>query len=159
MVSFRSLAIMVCATVAAANTITFVSKDGVDRTIYIHNDVTKAVIRNGSFNVAAGSSETVDFPHGWLGMWYAVSAGQPDPGMGMLGEVTFNGWEDKTYFDVSSIDAPDDHEGVYMIHPVGDDSTFSGCVQFPCNTIYKMPDDVQTVVTLSKDLICTLGSA
>jgi hypothetical protein len=156
MVSLKTLLLTLPA-LAAANTVTFVSKDDTDRTVYIHNDVFHPVVNGGSLKVAAGATEVLTFPDGWIGMWYAVADGLADPGKGMLGEVKFNGWEDKTYFDVSGIDAPEDHNGVYKMWGVGQESIYSGCDVFPCNNIYWLPDDVQTKVTTSKDLMCTLG--
>ena len=155
MVSLRSLSVLLFAVLAAANTVTFISKDERDRTVYFHNDIACEAI--DSITVAAGATEVVSFPEGWIGMWYAAVSGLADPGKGMLGEVTFNGWLNKTYFDVSAIDMPSDHDGVYKIWAVGDEEHVSGCDVFPCDTVYIHPDDVQTIVTDKTELVCTLG--
>jgi len=158
MVSFQTALLLTLSTLASANTVSFTSLDSHDRTVYIHNDVNHPQIMDGSVHVPAGASVTVPFTPGWIGMWYAVIDGNPDPGKGMLGEVSFNGYAGMTYFDVSAIDMPDDHSGVHRIWGVGDADNVSGCVNFPCNDAYYHPDDVQTKATAATDLICTLDS-
>ncbi|KAI1338996.1 DNase1 protein [Xylariaceae sp. FL0016] len=147
------------ATVASAtNTITFINQDSTVRTIYYTGtSVIEATEIQGNDQVS------VDIPEGWIGNWYSVSEGQENT-PGMLGEVTFQGGDGKTYFDVSSIVDPNDKNGVKQLFPASEmDSTvktlISGCVVFPCNTVYIEWNDVQTVVTTETDLVCTLGNA
>ncbi|KAJ9151579.1 hypothetical protein NKR19_g4805 [Coniochaeta hoffmannii] len=141
--------------VALANTVTFKALDQTTRKIiFTPNTGLEAI---PSVEVAPGNDVKVDFPHGWLGNWYAVSEGAPDV-PGMLGEVAFNGYADVTYFDVSAIVNPADHQGVNEIYPANDRKPTSGCPNgFPCNNAYYVWDDVQTKATAEKDLICTLG--
>ncbi len=77
---------------AAANTITFVSQDATDRTIYFTSNPGSASV--ASAVVPGLQSVTVNIPGGWQGNFYSVSAGKPNI-PGMLGEVAFNSWGDR----------------------------------------------------------------
>lgn len=98
-----------------------------------------------------------NFPFGWSGNWYSVSEGAADV-PGMLGEVTFDGYDGATYFDVSAIVNSNDNQGVKQLFPAGINKPISGCQSFPCANVYRKADDLQTVSTYSKDLICLLGN-
>jgi hypothetical protein len=76
----------------------------------------------------------------------------------MLGEVSLNSWNGLTYFDVSAIVDPSDHDNVKQMWPVKSQTPMSGCEVFPCNNAYWLPDDVQTKATSETDLMTTLGS-
>ena len=148
---------------AAANTITLVSQDSTDRTVYFTGNPGAGVIP-ATF-VPASQSVVVNVPQDWQGNFYSVSAGQPNV-PGMLGEVAFNSWAGQTFFDVSAIVNPNDVNGVKMIYPAGTSAASltntlitSGCDLFPCPNAYYQPDDVQTKSTSETDLICTLGTA
>ncbi|KAK6065709.1 DNase1 protein [Seiridium cupressi] len=148
------------AVVSATNTVTFVSQDSKDRKIIFTPSIGNSEI--ASIEVSGGATETVTFPTGWIGNWYAVCDGSSNTN-GMLGEVTFQGWNDITYFDVSAIVNANDFDGVHEMWPASQDSEstktlMSGCAVFPCNTAYYLPDDVQTVTTTDTALYCTLGS-
>lgn len=148
------------ATLASANTVTFQNQDDTTRTVVITpSDGSEQM---DSVEVKGHGEAKVNFPHGWIGNAYAVSEGNNDT-PGMLAEVTFQGWNDLTYFDVSAIVDPNDHDGVKMMYPVTESdkatqSSFSGCKVFPCNTAYYAPDDIQTASTTEVDLIVTLGT-
>lgn len=151
----RILSVIVAlAALASANSVTFQSLDGINRRIVF----TASAGHPGIPSVWVGGYQTVrvEFPHGWIGNWYSVSQGRPDV-PGMLGEVTFQGWNGMTYFDVSAIVNPNDHEGVQELYPAGQKQPVSGCKNWPCNNAYYMPDDIQTKTTYETDLICTLG--
>ena len=147
-------ALVALAALAAANSVTFQSQDDTNRRIIF----TPSAGLPGIPSAWVGPYQTVrvEFPHGWIGNWYAVSQGRPDI-PGMLGEVTFQGWNDITYFDVSAIVNPGDHEGVQELYPAGRNEPVSGCKNWPCNNAYYMPDDIQTKTTYETDLVCTLG--
>ncbi|KAI0472081.1 hypothetical protein GGR56DRAFT_106279 [Xylariaceae sp. FL0804] len=146
------------ATLASANTLTFISKDSTNRVMYF----------TGSSNVdpvevPGNSQKKVDMPEGWIGNAYAVAEGAENK-PGMLAEVTYQGWNGLTYFDVSAIVDPNDVNGVKQLYPASYTEPLanvkellSGCTVFPCNKAYYHPDDVQTVTTEETDLICTLG--
>lgn len=152
---FRALvSLTLSAVLVAANAVTFVSLDGIHRTIYFTASVPHPYVHQ--VRVPAYDTVTVDMPWSWIGNWYSVSDGKPNV-PGMLGEVTFQGWNDLTYFDVSAIVNPDDHEGVKEMFPEMSDDYRSGCNPFPCNNAYYLPDDVQTKTTEETDLVCTLG--
>ncbi|KAL2018323.1 hypothetical protein VTK56DRAFT_926 [Thermocarpiscus australiensis] len=141
---------------SAENTVTFVSQDSVDRTVYFTGNPGMPAI--DPVQVAGRKNVTVEFPYGWTGNFYAVSAGAPNV-PGMLGEVAFNSWNGITFFDVSAIVNPADHVGVKKLYPAtaAGGGAVSGCDVFPCASAYYLPDDVQTQSTAESDLICTLG--
>lgn len=152
---------LTAATLASANTVTFQNQDGITRKVIITPSEGHEKI--SSIEVEGHGEAKVNFPHGWIGNAYAVSEGNEDNGHGMLAEVTFQGFNDITYYDVSAIVDPNDKDGVKMMYPVSESnkatqSSFSGCKVFPCNTAYYQPDDVQTAWTEDVDLIVTLGS-
>ncbi|KAI0014921.1 DNase1 protein [Xylariomycetidae sp. FL0641] len=151
------------ATLAQANTVTFQSLDSTDRTLIWTPSAGQPELP--SVEVPGNGEITVDIPEGYIGNAYSVSAGAPSV-VGMLAEFTFNGWDGLTYFDVSAIPNPSDHNGVKQIYPASEVKsditqlkTFSGCVSFPCATAYYHPNDIQTVSTEETDLIVTLGNA
>lgn len=159
---FATAAILLASAAAAvANTVTFITEDDNSRTIYFTPSPGHAWL--DSVAVSPGSTEEVSFPHGWIGNWYAVIDGEENV-PGMLGEVTFNGWQGLTYYDVSAIVNPNDVHNVHWMYPVGHEDhransdIWSGCTTFPCDTCYNLPDDVQTKTTRLTDLVCTLGS-
>lgn len=142
---------------ASANSIKFVNQDGTQRTVYFTPSAGMATI--DSVTIAGNSDATVQFPTGWIGNAHAVEEGQENTGKGMLAEVAFDGWMGKTYFDVSAIVVPEDHNNVKLMYPVSDTSLTSGCETFPCDNCYYLADDVQTKVTDEHDLITTLGTS
>lgn len=148
-------AIAALAALASANTVRFESTDDVDRKVIFTPSAGLPSIK--SVRVKAHQTVTVNFPRGWIGNWYSVSNGKANV-PGMLGEVTFQGWNDLTYFDVSAIVNPGDHVGVAELYPAGRPEPVSGCKFWPCNNAYYLPDDVQTKTTEEVDLVCTLGT-
>ncbi|OTB06076.1 hypothetical protein M426DRAFT_21196 [Hypoxylon sp. CI-4A] len=150
------------ATVASAtNSITFVNQDGTNRKIVFTPSGGYQSV--DSITVSGNSQSKVDIPASWVGNAYSISEGSDDV-PGMLAEVTFQGWNDFTYFDVSAIVNPSDTVGVKQIFPASElaaevKSLVSGCILFPCATAYYAPEDVQTVTTTETDLIVTLGNA
>lgn len=155
---FSKLISFLAAAVAAhaTNTVTFVSQDASDRTVYFTSNPNMAKVPDTK--VPGGQNVTVEIPHAWQGNWFAVRDGEPVV-PGMLGEVAFNGWNGITYFDVSAIVNPNDKNNVKQMWPAGEEEPVSGCVLFPCNFAYYLPDDVQTKATLETDLFCSLGSS
>lgn len=143
------------ALVAATNTVTFLSLDDDDRTVYFTPSAGFEEIE--SVQVSAGDKVTTEIPTGWIGNWHSITTGKENQ-PGMLGEVAFQGWNGLTYFDVSAIVDPNDHNGVKEMYPANSQAPTSGCEQFPCDNAYYLWDDVQTKVTGETDLICTLGN-
>ncbi|KAI0011108.1 DNase1 protein [Xylariaceae sp. FL0662B] len=149
------------ATMARANSITFINQDDTTRRVVFTPSAGHEAVE--SIDVPGNDQAKVEFPASWIGNAYSVSEGAADT-PGMLAEVTFQGWNDLTYFDVSAIVNAADHDGVKQLYPASQLSanvktTLSGCLVFPCSTAYYHPDDIQTVSTQETDLICTLGSA
>lgn len=150
-------ALLATATLTLANTVTFRSQDSTPRTIVFTPSADCDEIPEAE--VPGNAEVVVDFPHGWIGNWFSVSEGANNV-RGMLGEVTFNGWDDFTWYDVSAIEDPDDHVGVKQLwpEPLGEGERKSGCETFPCDTLYEKPnDDEESLSTKSSDLVCTLG--
>lgn len=148
------------ATLVSANSMTFVNLDDTKRTVYVTPTVGHAHI--SPVELEGRSEVKVEFPHGWIGNAYAVSEGKENV-PGILAEVTFQGWNDLTYYDVSTIVNPNDHDGVKEMYPASQagaevKSSFSGCKVFPCPTAYYRPNDIQTVSTDETDLIVTVGN-
>ncbi|KAK0754511.1 hypothetical protein B0T18DRAFT_386375 [Schizothecium vesticola] len=135
-----------------AGSITFNSEDGVGRVIHFTGNG-----EIGELHVGPGESIAQDFPDGWTGNFYATCDGCDDA-PGMLGEVAFDGFEGKTFYDVSAIVDPNDHTGVHRFAPGSGDGEEAGCDEFPCpESTYYQPDDVQTKVSESKDLVVSLS--
>lgn len=153
---YSTLALLASATLAGAvNQITFMSMDETDRTVYFTPNSGLASVE--STDVPAGQNVTVTIPDSWIGNYYAVTSGSENS-PGMLGEVNFNSWGGLTYFDVSAIVNENDHTGVYMMYPADTESPVSGCTTFLCDTLYRLPDDIQTKATTSTHLVTTLGA-
>ena len=152
----KALTLLATAALATAeNTITFINQDDSDRTIYFTgNPGTEAI---APVKVGGLGNATAQIPHGWVGNFFAIVDGEPVI-PGMLGEFAFNAWGGITFFDVSAIVNPNDHDGVKKIWPLSDPEPFSGCDVFPCNAAYYLPDDIQTKATQDTDFYCTLGT-
>lgn len=150
-----ALALLASAAAVSANTVTFWTLDDVTRTVYFTPSEGSSQL--DSVTVNNKEKTVVNFPQGWIGNYYAVQEGQQNV-PGMLGEVNFNSWGDLTYFDVSGIVDPKDHNNVKQMWPASSQSPMSGCESFPCNNAYWLPDDIQTKATKETDLITTLGS-
>jgi hypothetical protein len=156
-----ALAVAAATAVSATNTIQFVNQDSTTRSIIFTPSSGHAAV--STVEIAGLATKTVTIPTSWIGNWYSVSKGASNT-VGMLGEVTFQGWGGITYFDVSAIVNAADHVGVKQIYPASEASAstkskISGCTSFPCNTAYYLADDVQTVTTTETALVCTLGTA
>jgi hypothetical protein len=135
-----------------AGSITFNSEDGVGRVIHFTGNG-----EIGELHVGPGESIAQDFPDGWTGNFYATCDGCDDA-PGMLGEVAFDGFEGKTFYDVSAIVDPNDHAGVHRFAPGSGSGEEAGCDEFPCpESTYYQPDDVQTKVSDSKDFVVSLS--
>ncbi|OTA67819.1 DNase1 protein, partial [Hypoxylon sp. EC38] len=149
------------ATLANANSITFINQDDTTREVIFTPSAGYQAI--DTITIEGNKQVKVDIPISWVGNAYAVTEGAAKI-PGMLAEVTFQGWNDFTYFDVSAIVNPTDTNGVKQIFPASElESTVknlvSGCISFPCTTAYYAPADIQTVTTKETDLIVTLGNS
>jgi hypothetical protein len=156
-----ALAAMAAAMVSATNTITFVNQDETTRTIIFTPSIGHEAV--SSVTIAGDATKVVTIPNAWIGNWYSVSEGAANV-PGMLGEVTFQGWDGITYFDVSAIVNPNDINGVKEMFVASEmkstvKTLISGCAVFPCNTAYYAPNDIQTATTTETDLVCTLGGS
>lgn len=148
------MALVASAVAVNAATVTFWTLDDAQRTIYFTPSAgyaaTAPVVVNNKENT------TVEFPNQYIGNYYAVIDGELNV-PGMLGELTFGGWEGKTYFDVSAIVSPHDKNNVKQMWPAVAKTPMSGCEEFPCDNCYWLSGDVQTKVTPEIDLVSTLG--
>jgi len=148
------LAALGSAALTSAGKVTFWTLDDVRRTIYFTANENRWTM--DPVTVDSSEKTTVDFPEGYVGNFYAIPEGQENT-PGMLGEVKFAGAEGKTYFDVSAIIDPSDKNNIKQMYPAESHSPMSGCVVFPCDNAYYLPDDVQTKVTEEEHIITTLG--
>lgn len=142
--------------VAAENKVTFVNQDSTKRTIYFTPSIGCAEVKR--LVVDGDSQGTATFPEAWIGNFYAVSEGA-ELTTGVIGEVTFQGWDGYTYFDVSTIvDAIENFDGVKELFPANKNTPMSGCQEYPCDNAYNQPDDIMTESTEETELICLIGT-
>jgi hypothetical protein len=149
---FSSL--LLFASTALAASIEFVSQDSTNRTVYFTASVGCDAI--DPLVVTGLSTANQTFPTNWIGNFYSVSEGNEDVS-GMLGEVTFNGWNGFTYFDVSALVNPADLLGVQEIFPLNSNIPVAGCETFPCTSAYYDSNDEATFSSEEDTLVCTLG--
>ncbi|EQL02905.1 hypothetical protein G6O67_005246 [Ophiocordyceps sinensis] len=135
--------------------ITFWTLDDVQRTIYFVGN--PGASEMAPVVVDRQENKTVKFAYNWEGNFYAIQYGWANK-PGMLGEVQFAGWLNKTYFDVSAIVNGTDINNVKQMWPMIGQRPMSGCEKFPCDNCYRLPDDRQTKVTDENHLMTTLGS-
>ncbi|KAI2615867.1 DNase1 protein [Hypoxylon sp. NC1633] len=148
------------ASLASANSLTFINQDSTTRHIVFTASAGHEPV--DTLTITGNDQQKLEFPVGWVGNAYSYSEGK-DNVVGMLAEVTFQGWNGITYYDVSAIVNPYDHEGVKQMYPstelqATEKVSVSGCTNFPCGTAYYVPDDIQTVTTYETDLVVTLGN-
>ncbi|KAJ6787446.1 hypothetical protein PWT90_09822 [Aphanocladium album] len=137
-----------------AASVKFWTLDNLERTVYFTPSPGSPEIE--PVTVSNKENTTVQFPDVYRGNFYAVTKGQENK-PGMLGEVAFGAWGGMTFFDVSAIVTPDDHNNVKQMWPEGETGPMSGCDKFPCDNAYWVWDDVQTKATHSVDIVTTLG--
>jgi len=156
---FAASALALAATAAVANAagVTFWTLDDKTRMIYFTPNAGNGYKEIEPIKVSNAEKTRVEFPDEWIGNAYAVQEGA-DNVPGMLAEFNFGGWNGQTYFDVSAIVDPKDHNNVKQMWPAKSQQPMSGCEVFPCDNAYWLPDDVQTKVTSETELITTLGS-
>ena len=159
---FKNILVASLATIglASANSIIFVSRDDQPRYICYYSapdhDTPAPTLVPGKATIH------VPIPLGYEGAFQTASSpndcGVRGKGkVGIRGEVKFNGMEDKTFYDVSAIDNLTDNTGIKFLYPSSGTGVRHGCNKFPCNNAYNHAQDIQTQVTLEKDLICEIG--
>lgn len=142
-------------TLASAGTVHFVNQDSTTRTlVFTPNSGYESI---SDLTIQGDSTANQTFPTGWIGNWYSVSDGAAKV-PGMLGEVSFDSYAGSTFFDVSAIVNPDDHNGVKEMFPLHSNTPVSGCQSFPCENAYNKWDDIQTQSTDGNELVCLLGN-
>lgn len=146
------LASTAVASLAAANSITFVNQDATARTIVFTGNS-----EIPDLQLAPSATQVQEMPYGWTGNWFSVSEGAENV-PGMLGEVAFDAWDGIHFFDVSAIVNPTDNDGVKEIFPKNSNTPLSGCQSFPCDNCYNQPDDIATLSTNDPDLVCLVGT-
>ncbi|KAK3328426.1 hypothetical protein B0T19DRAFT_401191 [Cercophora scortea] len=149
------LALLAASMVNAANTIKFINQDDIPRKIVFTTNPGHRKYDDLYINGRSEATQKIDW--GWAGNVYAIHQGAFDKA-GMLAEFTFNGFEGQTFFDVSAIVDPSDHDNVKQIWPVDEPDNISGCNPFPCDRAYYRPHDEQTKTTWKNDFIVTLGT-
>jgi len=143
------------ALVSATNIVEFVNQDDSTRVITFTSNPDCEDISSVTIN--GYDTQNVTFPSGWVGNFWAKVEGS-DQSSGMLGEISWDGWDGSSYFDVSAIVNPDDTDNVKMLYPKESESPLSGCQSFPCANAYNQPDDLQTLSTTESTLVCLLGN-
>lgn len=142
---------------AANNTITFVNQDSTNRTLVFTPSVPFEKLAN--VNLTGYETKVVSFPYGWIGNFFAMLPDGDENASGMLGELTFNSWDDLTFFDVSAITNPTDTDGIKQIFPKNSNEPLAGCQEFPCTNIYNVwDDDLATKASTETDYICLIGT-
>ncbi|KAG5913306.1 hypothetical protein E4U42_001295 [Claviceps africana] len=154
--SLSALALLASAAAVSASSVTFWTLDNVTRTV--HFTPSEGFNQVNSVTVNSKKKTKVTFPTDkWKGNFYAIQKGQPNK-PGMLGEVNTLDWNGFSYFDVSAIVRPDDHNNVKQMWPIESKWPMSGCEVWPCDNAYWLWDDVQTKVTTETDFMVTLGT-
>ncbi|KAG5932258.1 hypothetical protein E4U53_001408, partial [Claviceps sorghi] len=149
--SLSALALLASLSAVSASSVTFWTLDNVTRTIHFtpsegHADV-------NSVTVSSKNKTKVTLPTDrWKGNFYAVQMGQPNK-PGMLGELNTLDWNGLSYFDVSAIVDPHDHNNIKQMWPIISQWPMSGCEFWPCDNAYWLWDDVQTKVTTETDFM------
>lgn len=149
------IGLVASAAAAQAGSVTFWTLDDIQRTI--HFTPSPGSPEMPSVTVSNKENTTVDFADQYIGNFYAVQEGKEN-NPGMLGEVNFGAFGGMTFFDVSAIVDPNDHNNVKQMWPKDEMTPMSGCEVFPCDNAYWVWDDVQTKVTHATELMTTLGS-
>jgi hypothetical protein len=149
------IGLVASAAATSAASVTFWTLDDIQRTIVFTPSPGSPEMP--SVTVSNKENTTVDFADQYIGNFYAVQEGKDDK-PGMLGEVNFGAYGGMTFFDVSAIVDPNDHNNVKQMWPKDSMTPMSGCEVFPCNNAYWVWDDVQTKVTHDTELMTTLGS-
>jgi hypothetical protein len=140
--------------ITSANTVSFISRDTIDRTLCFSPALSHEKIPN--FSLSGHATHLVTFPPSWEGNWYTVQDGNCNQ-QKILGEVRFDGFAGQSYYDVSAIVNENDNSGVKWLYPASGGGVHSGCNWFPCDGAYKHSDDEQTRSTPEHDLICEIG--
>lgn len=144
---------------SAGGQVDWISQDAINRVI--HCTPSPGHVALPDISLPAGQTVTQSHPQGWKGMCWGVMEGGFNKGFGMLAEFTWNGFEDKTYFDVSAIDDPNDLDNIKMMMPAQGSTPVSGCQNIAvgtCKNMYVEPEDTQTQVTPEKHLLVLVGN-
>lgn len=112
------------------------------------------------------TSQYVRLPYSWAGAIHAIYSGGGEAACdrhAVIAELTFQGFEGKTWYDVSAVDNLNDNTAVHYLYPeFCNDGPVSGCDTFPCsNSYYKdgLPADDQGHATTCLDLVLAFGNA
>lgn len=143
------------ALVSATNTVEFVNQDDKTRVIAFTSNPDSADL--DPVTIEGYNTKNVTFPSAWVGNFWAKTEGS-DQTSGMLGEISWDGWDGSSYFDISAIVNPEDNDNVKMLYPKESQDPVSGCQTFPCANAYNQPDDIQTLSTFESTLVCLLGN-
>ncbi|CZR56242.1 uncharacterized protein PAC_06130 [Phialocephala subalpina] len=154
-------------TLVSANTIKFQNLDSQPREICwyppqgypaIHSSVIKPF---DSITVGLSGRQDDTFISGIGYQFHPINAGggeaacvQPT----IVGEITFQGYQGNTYYDISAVDNCCQNNGIHYFYPHNDASApHSGCFNFPCGGVYIKPGDPQTkITTWDTDMIVLL---
>jgi hypothetical protein len=139
-----------------ANSIIFVSKDKIDRTVHFYpglGNKTEWVIK--SVLVKGKDTKHVDIPAEWFGSFQTILNPKTRwEFFGIQGIVAFN--ETNTVSAASNLT---NNTGIRLLYPQSekDDKNKSGCEHFPCDKASNDYEKVNLISTEEKDLICEIG--
>jgi hypothetical protein len=144
---------------SAANTLTFISQDAKDRTIFFTSAYDKPqvepVVLKGHSTIVA------EIPFQWSGNFWGVIDGCKNTGTGMLGEMNFNAYSDLTFYDVSAIVVPTDIDNIKMIYPKNSNTPTAGCQSYEttCDNCYNVwNDNLASKASPETDFIVLVGT-
>jgi len=144
---------------SATNTLTFVSQDSTDRSIFFTSAFGLAPV--GPLVLKGLQTVTTEIPEQWSGNFWGVIDGDENIGSGALGEMTFNAWGGLTFFDMSMIVVPDDINNIKMIMPKKSNTPTAGCLDYTtvCHNAYNVWDEnLASKSTLETEFTVLVGT-
>ncbi|KAF7929224.1 uncharacterized protein EAE98_005143 [Botrytis deweyae] len=145
-----------------ANSLEFFTQDTTERTVFFTPNTGSAEVPS-LFLPAKPVDKyaiVVQFPQGWSGSFKAILPGETPNVPKVTGEITFQGFQGKSYYAVSAVDNCCDNSGIrYLVPKAHGDA--SGCIMapFPCTESYSRPGDMQVKSTSDVSFLCVLGGA
>jgi hypothetical protein len=163
--TIASAALALATLASCTNTVLFINQDNFTKNVVFTSQADLGLAPMPNLIIPGFGSANQTFAAGFIGNWYSFNDGS-DNVPGMLGEVSFNSWEELNFFDVSAIVNPDDDAGVKMLFPMGMSLKEATTPRSGCNTVGKVKclhqynawDDIATQSTLSTELVCLLGN-
>jgi len=115
---------------------------------------------DGSWNipqtsVPGGASVTVNPAPSWSGSFHAVPASGDCDLASTFGGITFQGYENLSYYDVDASSAPTGDRGIHFLYPAkGGTDAEAGCYSFPCSEAFYPGESATPKTTTQTDFVC-----